>query len=254
MKRSIKFDRLYGPFDKIVEALFKLNRDRILIALAGAIQSYDPIVQKCAAMALSDWNMPIDDPNLDVQLTIVGYIRERIDRILRGCYSDNVNITPELIERAIADTKPILLKYASHPDRMIRDLIINMLLDSESDERESIEIWLGDISHTYKILDRLDPVKIEPSDLPTFLTYLKQDLKAGVVGNLRKIIEDSIVSILLELIHDPEFEIPTAAVVQIVELGGDLILPIVLELASKIPLEKKKFRRTCEIRFYYMIF
>jgi HEAT repeat protein len=241
---SNKADRLYGPFDKIVEALFKLDRDRTLIALAGAIQSYDPIVRKCAAIALSDWSIPIDDRNItillnalddrdpDVQLKIVGWIRYTIDLILSGCYSNNVNITPELIVRAIADTKPILLKYASHPDRTIRDRIITMLLDSESDERESIEIWLGDISHTYKILDRLEPVTIEPSDLPTFLTYLKQDLKAGVVGNLRKISEDSMLSILLELIHDPEFEIRTAAVVQIVELDSDLIFPIVLELAS----------------------
>lgn len=68
---SNKTDRLYGPFDKIVEALFKLDRDRILIALAGAIQSYDPIVRKFAAMALSDWNIPIDDRNIAILLNAI---------------------------------------------------------------------------------------------------------------------------------------------------------------------------------------
>jgi HEAT repeat protein len=49
----------YSPFDKIVKLLFKLDRDRTLTALEGAIQSYDPEIRKRAAIAVSDWNIPV---------------------------------------------------------------------------------------------------------------------------------------------------------------------------------------------------
>jgi HEAT repeat protein len=196
----ISNDDDYSPFDKIVELLFKLDRDRTLTALEGAIKSYDPLVRERAAIALSDWRIPvddrnitillnaIDDPDLDVQLKILSCIRERIDVILRGHYSNNVNITPELIDLAISDTKPIIFKYLNHPDVEIREQFIQQLSTKDADERHLIECVY------------IDP----PTDLPT----------------------------QLKLLCDPEREIRELAVKSIVELGTATIFPTVLELAS----------------------
>jgi HEAT repeat protein len=241
-------DDFISPFDKIIELLFKLDRGRTLIALEGAIQSYDRLVRKRAAIAVSDWRIlftdlnltillnAIDDIDLDVQLTIVSCIRERIDRILGNYSSDDVKITPELLEQAILRTKSILIKNSSHPDLEIRDRVIDMLLGSESDERELIIKLLGDVRSTYAgILYGIRSVPIEPKDLPVLLTYLKYDsveLRAGVARNIGQTGDDSIVPILLELIRDPEQEIRDAAISSIVKLGVEAIFPTVLELAA----------------------
>jgi HEAT repeat protein len=241
-------DEFISPFDKIVKLLFKLDRDRTLIALEGAIQSYDRLVRKRAAIALSDWRIlftdlnltilldAIDDLDLDIQLTIVGCIRERIDRILGRYSSDDVKITPELLEQAILRTKAILIKNSSHPDLEIRNRVIDMLLGSEPDERELIIKLLGDvISKCARILDGIHSVPIEPKDLPVLLTYLKYDsveLRAGVARKIGQTGDDSIVPILLELIRDPEQKIRDAAISSIVELGVESIFPTVLELAA----------------------
>ena len=197
---SSNTNRHYTSFNKIIELLFKLDRDRILTALEGAIQSYDPEVRKIAAIGLSDWNVPvddrnivillnaIDDPDLDIQLTIVACIREKIDIILRGHYFDNLNITPELIDRAILATKPIVLKYINHPDPEIRDRTIRQLSTIDVVHRHLIECVYTD----------------PPADLPT----------------------------QLKLLSDPNREIRESAVTSIVELGTAAIFPVVLELAS----------------------
>jgi HEAT repeat protein len=241
-------DEFISPFDKIIELLFKLDRDRTLIALEGAIQSYDRLVRKRAAIAVSDWRIlftdsnlkillnAIDDLDLNVQLTIVSCIRKRIDRILGKYSSDDVKITPELLKQAILRTKSILIKNSSHPDLEIRDRVIDMLLGSEPDERELIIKLLGDVRSTYAgILYGIRSVPIEPKDLPVLLTYLKYDsveLRAGVARNIGQTGDDSIVPILLELLHDPEQRIRDAAISSIVELGSEAIFPTVLELAA----------------------
>jgi HEAT repeat protein len=63
-----EFDRL---FHTIVRALFWLDRDRILTAIEGAIQSYDPIVRKRAVMALTVSDVPICDRNLSILLDAI---------------------------------------------------------------------------------------------------------------------------------------------------------------------------------------
>ncbi len=236
----------YTPVDKIVELLFKLDCDRTLTALECAIQSYDPAIRKRAAIAVSDWHIPvvdrnmtillnaIADPDLDVQLKIVACIRERINMILRGYYSENLDITPELIDRCISDTKQILIKNATHPSREVRDRIIDLLFDSEPDEHELRISLLGEISHTSKILSSDNPIQIQSINLPEFVTYLKQDIQPGTTGNLSQISDDSIVPILLKLMHDPEFEIRQAAVNIMVDLGNTVIFPMLLELASLV--------------------
>jgi hypothetical protein len=73
-------DEFHSPFHLIVQTLFRLDSDRTLTVLEGAIQSYDPVVRKRAAMALVVWEVllvdrnlsillsAIDDPDLDVQI------------------------------------------------------------------------------------------------------------------------------------------------------------------------------------------
>jgi HEAT repeat protein len=239
-------DEFRSPFQKIVRVLFNLDEDRILTALESAIESYDPVVRKRAAMALVVWDVPIcdrnliillsaiDDIDLDVRLEVVCSIRYIIHRIFYtiGCEAD---ITPELLNRAILETKPILIKWASHPDLEIRDRVINLLLRSEPDERELSIRLLTEVSpENVMILRGICPMTIEPKDLPALLTYLKYDsvdLRAGIARNIGQTKDDSIVPILLELICDPEQEIREAAISSIVELGTAETFPTVLELA-----------------------
>lgn len=241
-------DEGYSPFVRIVELLFKLDCDRTLTALECAIQSCDPAIRKRAAIAVSDWRIPavdrnitillnaVHDPDLNVQLKIVSCIRARIDHVVRGHYSNNVNISPKLIERCISETKPILIKNATHPNREVRDCIIDLLFDSEPDEHKLRNSLLNGLSYTYKMLEGVTTVRIDKNNLLEFVAYLKQDIQVGNTVELSQIDDDSIVSILLELLHDPEFEIQEAAVNIMVELENSIIFPILLELASNAEL------------------
>jgi HEAT repeat protein len=193
-------DEFSSPFQKIVEALFKLDTARTLTALESAIKSYAPQVRKRAAMALFGWNISlcdrniiillnaIDDPDLDVQIEIVCLLRDMVDRIFCISVYEPVDVATELLDRAILATKPIILKYINHPDLEIRDRAISNLSTRDADERYLIECVY------------VDP----PVDLPT----------------------------LLELLYDPEIEIRESAVESIVALENVAIFPIVLELAS----------------------
>jgi HEAT repeat protein len=186
----------HSLFHSIVPALFRLNRDRVLTALEGAIQSYDPIVRKRAAMALAVSEVPIcdrnlsillnaiDDADLDVQIKIISGIREII-YLSNSIYSE-LNITPQLIDRAILATNPIILKYINHPNLEFRDLVIGQL--------STVEAYHWQITEENK----------EPDELLT----------------------------LLKLLEDPDINIQKSSVANIVELGSVAIFPIVLELAN----------------------
>jgi HEAT repeat protein len=188
-------DEFRSPFHLIAQTLFRLNSDRSLTAIESAIQSYDPVVRKRAAMALVVWEVPlvdrnllillnaIDDPDLDVRIKIVCGIMEIIH--LSMCSYNRLNIAPELIERAILETKPIALEYINHPDLEIRERVISQLSEGELYQWNLIE------SNT------------EPSALSTLLREL----------------------------HDPELEIRESAVIGIVELGSVEVFPILLEIA-----------------------
>jgi HEAT repeat protein len=188
-------DELRSPFHTIGKTLFILDGERALTAIAGAIQSYDPIVRKRAAMALAIWDAPIcdrnlsillnaiDDPNLDVQIKIVCSIKEIIKLSMDGC--SLANITPQLIDRAILETDPIICKYINHPDLEIRERVLSQLSERETYMWQPIE------------------GSTEPPDLST----------------------------LLEELHDPELEIRESALISIVELGSVEIFPILLEIA-----------------------
>jgi HEAT repeat protein len=192
-------DEFRSPFQNIVRALFNLDEDRILTAIESAIESYDPIVRKRAAMALVVWDVTIcdrnlsillnaiDDLDLDVQIKIVCSIREII-HLSTDAYV-RLNITPELIDRAILETKEIVLKYIKHPDLEIRERVISQLSEREVYEWQSIDCDCN-------------------TDTPNLSTLIK-------------------------LLHDPEIDIQKSAVTGIVELGSVEIFPILLELANK---------------------
>lgn len=192
----ISADDYRSPFETIVKALFRLDSDRTLTAIEGAIQSYDPVVRKRAAMALVVWEVPIcdrnllillnalDDPDLDVQIKIVCGIGEIIDL---SVYAYNrLNIAPELIDRAILATKTIILKYIHHPDLEFRARFIGRLSTTEA--------------YHWQIIDE----NKEPEDLPT----------------------------LLKLLDDPDIGIRRSAVASIVELGSAAVFPILLKLVN----------------------
>jgi HEAT repeat protein len=231
-----------SPFDKIVQTLFKLDSSRAFTVLEGAIRSYDPSIRKRAAIALSHWNISISDCNLSILLNSVDDLDLEVQlEIIAGIRSivsnNNVsNITSELIDYAIFTTKPILVKYANHPDLKIRDRVIHLLLGSEPDEREIIITLLDKIDPIHnKILDGIRSVPIKPNDLPVLLSYLNHDsinLRSDVVRNLGKTGDSSILPILLNLIHNPELEVREAAAISIVKLGMASIFTTVVELAN----------------------
>jgi HEAT repeat protein len=188
-------DEFRSPFHTIVQTLFRLDSDRALTAIEGAIHSYDPVVRKRAAIALFVWEVPlidrnmlillnaIDDPDLDVQIKIICGIREIIHLSM---YAYNqLNITPKLIDQAILETDPIIYKYINHPDLEIRERVLSQL-----SERETY-VW-------------------QPIECTTELSDL---------------------STLLGKLHDPELEIRESAVINIVELGSVEVFPILLEIA-----------------------
>jgi HEAT repeat protein len=183
-------------FHTIAQTLFRLDIDRALTAIEGAIHSYDPVVRKRAAMALVVWEIPlvdrnlsillnvIDDPDLDVKIKIICGIREILHLSM---YAYNrLSIDPKLIDRAILETDPIVRKYINHPDPEIRERVISQLSEREA--------------YLWQPIDR----NTDPPNLST----------------------------LLELLQNPEIDIQKLAVTSIIELGSVEIFPILLELAN----------------------
>jgi HEAT repeat protein len=189
-----------SPFATIVKALFKLDKNSLFTALEGSIQSYDLIVRKRAAMALvvsddlmSDRNLSIllnaiDDPDLDVQITIISCITKIID--FSAPDYDLVNITPELRDRAILETKVVMLKYINHPDLEIRARFISQLSTREVNEWQLIEY-----------IDK------DPIDLATLLEQLSDpeiDVRESTVTSIIELGSLEIFPILLELANNHE--------------------------------------------------
>ena len=189
----------YTPFDKIVELLFKLDCDRTLTALECAIQSYDPIVRVRAAKALAAWDIPIcdrnlsilldalDDPDLDVQIKIVCIVRQIVDRST-SIYNP-LNITSQLIDRAILKTDRIIRKYINYPDLEIRDRVISQLSIREAYQWQTID------------------ENKKSNDLPTLSTLLDDpdlEIRRSAVTSIVKLGSAAVFSIVLELVNISE--------------------------------------------------
>jgi HEAT repeat protein len=231
-----------NPFRKTIQTLFRLDRSRTYTALEGAMQSYDPAIRKCAAIAILTWDIPrsdcnlsillnaVDDSDLDVQLEIVNGIR----KIIRN--EDIPNLTPELVDYSILVTKPILLEHINHPDLEIRDRVIHQLSEDEPDEREVMVRALVNVSlHIVNRFEKYLDLIVKPADLPILLEYLEHDsieIRACAAGAIGTIGDDSLLPILVKLIHDLEPSIRLAALKSIVRLGSVATFPILLELAT----------------------
>jgi HEAT repeat protein len=144
-------DEFSSPFATIVKVLFNLDSERTLTAIECAIHSYDPVVRKRAAMALIVWEVPssdrnlsillnaLDDPDLDVQATIVAYIIKIIN--FSAPDYNLFNITPELRNRAIDQLSTIeayqlqITGQNKEPDDLIT--LLKLLEDPDIEIRQS---------------------------------------------------------------------------------------------------------------------
>lgn len=237
-----------SPFERIIEALFRLDCDRTFTALNGAIYSYDPLVRKRAAMAFNVLDVPIkeetfsillnalDDPESEVQLEIVLSIRT-IYRNYSQRYEDNqISIDSDLIERAYAATKPIVVNLLSHSETSIRERAIFELVYDDPDEIKLITPLFGNLSQ-----EKLHPLfyrfngSIDPSSLSVLLEYLEDDrleLRAYALSNLALISDNSILPMLVSALGNDELIIRQSAVRGIAKLKTVATQPILLKLAA----------------------
>jgi HEAT repeats len=250
----ITVDEYRDPFDKIVETLFRLDRERTLTAMECAIHSYDLSVRKRAIIALSgvremlieDRNLTIlldalNDPEVDVQLEIVTRIRE-IGRIFLSpsYFSENswikIQVDRELLNRAYAATHPILIGYLSHSDLEVRQKAISVLRNGTVDENMLLPPFLVDASERdILILTNKFNRFIDRSHLPILLKYLEHErieLRAYALTTLGTIGDDSILPILIPFLNDSESIVRESAVSAILRLGTHATLPVLLELAT----------------------
>jgi HEAT repeat protein len=237
-------DEFRSPFDKIVQALFKLDMDRASTALEGAIQSYDSLIRKRAAIALGHWKAPmsdrnlaillnaIDDPDIDVQLEIVTHILDKIHQRSNRFNDEKADSNNELRDQAISATKTILIQCSKHPDPAIRERIINLLLKSGLDDEE----------FTTKLLDginaeniRIHPINFRQVDNQTLLSCLENDsiaVRTTAISELWRVEDELIISMLCNLVHDPEYDIRESAIRSIVRTKNITMLPLLLEIAA----------------------
>jgi hypothetical protein len=254
-------DEHLNPVDLIIGILSRIDRDQTLTALEGAIQSFDPVVRRRAAMALGVWDiskrdylgdLSIDDNppyftdrNLSILLNaledpdpLVGLeITEKIDRIYRVVFSpykiERIDVTKELCFRAQTKVKEVLIGYLSHPDREIRDKAIEQLVYNHSDIVDEIASLLNrscedrDIS----IIRTLDPL-IDQSTLIDYLDREDVSVRAAAIEKLCKSNDDSILPILIPYLNDEESIIAEAAVIGIVIWGSYATFPLLLEIAA----------------------
>ncbi len=249
----ITVDEDHYPFNKIVEALFRLDRARTLTAIEGAMGSYDPAVRKRAInaligfreMSIENRNLEIlldalDDPEIDVQLEIITRIREIGNVFLSPYYScDNswikIRVDRELLGRAYAATKLILLGYLPHPDLEVRERAICILSNGDDDEKVAVIPFIADISEQ-NMLDVLHCVNIwDRSHVPILLKYLESDrieLRAYALANLGTIGDEATLPILISFLNDSELIVHESAASGILTLQTHATLPVLLELAT----------------------
>jgi HEAT repeat protein len=240
-----------SPFEGIIEALFRLDCDHTFTALEGAIHSYDPLVRKRAAMAFNVLDAPItertfsillnalDEPDTDVQLKIVISIRTNCWKYSQRSNDNQIAIDSELMDRAYAATKPIVVNLLSHPETSIREKAIFELVDNNPDETKLIPPLLGNLSQE-KLLYFLNgfyrfSVAINDSHLSVLLKYLddeRLELRAYALANLGSISDDSLLPILVAALKDDELIIRQAAVKGIARFKNVATKPILLELAA----------------------
>jgi HEAT repeat protein len=233
-----------NPAAKTIQALFKLDRERMLTSLKLALESGDTRMKKCAAAALTSWDISIDDrhlsilmdaidePDLDVKLTIVESIRNIIDR---SCHFD-LNIDGKLIARAIDLTRIIIFDLVTNPELVIRHRAICQLSPNYPIERDWMMRSLGTLDFpTFHLLQDRIATHIDRSHLQIISTYFKCDaidLRVFATENIGSITGDGLLPKLISLLKDPADRIRAAVVKSIIDLDTPATLPIILEIAG----------------------
>ncbi|MGL6343532.1 MAG: HEAT repeat domain-containing protein, partial [Waterburya sp.] len=216
------------------------------------IHSYDPLVRKRAAMAFNVLDVPITkrtfsilldalhDPELEVQLEIVNSIRTNCSKYSQRGDDNQIAIDPELINRAYAATKQIVVNFLSYSETSVRERAIFELIYDDLDEIELIPPLLGNLNqeNLTHLLDHFYRfnISVNQSHLSILLEYLEDDrleLYAFALTNLGSISDDSILPILVSALKDDELIIRQAAVKGIARLKSSVAnQPILLELAA----------------------
>jgi HEAT repeat protein len=256
-------DGYLNQIDLIISILARIDCERTLTALEGAIHSHDPVVRRRAAMALGIWdirkrhhyssdflsngNLPyFTDRNLSILLNaiedpdpLVGLeITDKIDQIYRVVVVathkvEGIEVTQELWLLAQTKVKEVLIGYLSHPDSEIRDKAIEQLVHRHSDIVNAIAPLLNRScdSDDISIIRTLDP-SINQSILLEYLEHEDVSVRAAAFEKLCKSNDDSVLPILSRYLNDKESIIAESAAIGIVRLGSVSTLPLLLEIAA----------------------
>ncbi len=230
-----------NPLEGITQALFRLDRDRIFIALESAIHhSDDPAIRMRVAKLLSLWYVEIEDRNLSILLDALDdpdpNVHERIISSIRMIirYVQNiddprqmidVNITPKLL--TIATTNPTIVA-AEFPHNLDTKDIGDRVVQIELLERVNLDfIKLLNISQLNVLIADIELVSIlKRPDICI------ADIRTSAIIQMGKLGDNSVLPKLISLLEDSEYSIRAAAVEGIAELGTIDTIPTLLSLAS----------------------
>ncbi|MGL4882886.1 MAG: HEAT repeat domain-containing protein, partial [Waterburya sp.] len=152
---------------------------------------------------------------------------------------NQIAIDPELINRAYAATKQVVVNFLSYSETSVRERAIFELIYDDPDEIKLIPPLLGNLSqenltHLLYRFYRFN-ISVNQSHLSILLEYLEDDrseLLAYALTNLGSISDDSILPILVSALKNDELIIRQAAVKGIARLKSVATKPILLNLAA----------------------
>jgi HEAT repeat protein len=226
--------------EAIIQALFRLDRERTFTALEYAMHSYDSVVRMRAAKALGD-DVLIDDRNLsilldaledqepEVRTKIVNEIRSIIYRFQnssnpRADPRVQICISPKLL--ALADTNSTILSHDSHNNLASKD-ISNRVVQKELIERKNLDfIQLLDIHQLNILLSDIESTKAPPD-------YHHSNIRVKILTQMAKTGSRSVLPKLIPFLEDSEYSIRHAAIKGIVTLGTIETTPILLSIAHR---------------------
>jgi HEAT repeat protein len=229
------------PLEVIIQALFRLDRDRTFTALECAIHSYDPAVQMVAAQALDNDTL-IDDRTLSILLgaledqkpvvrtkivNTIGSIIYRVQNLENPraqIFGHIINISPELL--ALAVSHPTIVLHDSLNDLATQD-ITNRVVQKELIKCRNLDFI--QLLNT----NQLDILLSDAELTETPLDYYHANLRVEILTQMAKIGDSSVLPKLIPFLEDSEYSIRDAAIQGIVTLGTIETIPILLSIARQ---------------------
>jgi HEAT repeat protein len=222
------------PSEVIIQALFRLDRDRTFAVLECAIHSYDPAVQMVAVQSLDNDTL-IDDRTLSillgaledqepvVQTKIVNTIESIIYRVQNPenpraqIFGHIINISPEL--SALAASNPTIILHNSLNDLAAKD-ITNRVVQKELIKCRNLDfIQLLNVKQLDILLS-----DTELTEAP--LDYYHANLRIKILTQMAKISNSLVLPKLISFLEDSEDSVRDAAIKGIVTLGSIETIPI----------------------------